>query len=385
MTGELRSTNEGGTAMSTEWVSLMTELGRDFATRAEVHDRDGSFVAENYATLRAHGAFGAGVPAELGGGGAPHATLAAMVRELARHCGSTALAFSMHSHVIATMAYSWRAGNPAVEPILRRVAAEKLVLITSGGSDWLNGSGKLERAEGGFRMNGRKIFSSGAPAGDLLMTTGIFDDPNDGPTVYQFAVSLGAEGVKILDTWRTLGMRGTGSHDVELKDLFLPDAVMQGVRRPAGKWHPFLHVAALCALPVVFSAYLGVAEAARALALEIAARRKDDPLVAVVAGELENHIVAAQLALESMLALTATQKPGPETTNAMCIRRTLVGKAVLAAVDKALELAGGAGFYRSAGIERCFRDVQGARYHPVPEKAQARMTGRFLFGLGLDG
>jgi alkylation response protein AidB-like acyl-CoA dehydrogenase len=265
------------------------------------------------------------------------------------------------------------------------VAAEKLILITSGGSDWLQGSGKLERVEGGFRMNGRKVFSSGVLAGDLLMTTGVFDDPTDGPTIYQFPIALKAEGVKILDTWRTLGMRGTGSHDIELTNVFLPDAVMHGIRRPVGKWHPFMHMAALCALPIIYAAYVGIAESARRLALELAARRKDDALVAVAAGEMENQLVTAQLAHESMIALTATQAPGPETTNALCIRRTLVGKAVSATVEKALEVAGGVGFYRSAGLERCFRDIQAARYHPMPEKAQARMTGRFLFGLGLDG
>ncbi|MES1204952.1 MAG: acyl-CoA dehydrogenase family protein [Pseudomonadota bacterium] len=370
--------------MSADWIAMMTELGTEFGTRAAAHDGDDSFVAENYARLRAAGAFAAGVPAELGGGGASHATLCAMVRELAHHCGSTALAFAMHSHVVATLAYSWRAGNPAPEGMLRRVSAENLVLITSGGSDWLQGSGKLERVNGGFRMNGRKVFSSGVLAGDYLMTTGVFDDPQSGPTVYHFPLSLKTEGVRIVDTWRTLGMRGTGSHDIEIENVFLPEAVMQGVRRPAGKWHPFMHTAALCALPIIYAAYVGIAEAARAIALALAARRKDDALVMIAAGELESQIVAARITHESMVALTATEKPGPETTNAICVRRTLLGKAVIGAVEKALELAGGAGFYRSSGLERCFRDVQAARYHPIPEKAQLRMTGRFLLGLGLD-
>lgn len=70
---------------------------------------------------------------------------------LARHCSSTALAFSMHTHLVATLAYLWRAGNAAPETMLRRVAAENLVLVSTGGSDWLSGSGKLERVDGGFR------------------------------------------------------------------------------------------------------------------------------------------------------------------------------------------------------------------------------------------
>ena len=367
-----------------DWIELMATLGRDFATRAAAHDRDDSFVAENYAALLEHGAFAAGVPSELGGGGASHEDLCQMIRELARHCGSTGLAFSMHTHLVGTLAYLWRSGNKAPEPMLRRVAAEKLVLVSSGGSDWLAGSGTLEKVEGGFRMNGRKIFASGVPAGDVLMTTGVYNDPNDGPTVYHFPLSLKAEGVKILDTWRTLGMRGTGSHDVEIQNAFLPDAVMQGVRRPSGKWHPFMHTVALAALPIFYGAYVGVAEAARASALALAMRRRDDPLVAVLAGELENQLVTAQIAHDSMVALAKTAKPGAEATSAMLCRRTIVANAVLRAAEKAQELGGGAGFYRSADLERCVRDLQGARYHPLPEKPQTRLTGRLLMGLDFD-
>src|ERR1700759_3325112 len=108
----------------------MRRLGEDFATRASAHDEEGSFVAENYAALRAHGAPAAGVPAELGGGGATHAEPAAMIRELARHCSSTALALSMHTHPIAAQAYLWRAGNKAPEGLLRRVAAENVIVAT---------------------------------------------------------------------------------------------------------------------------------------------------------------------------------------------------------------------------------------------------------------
>jgi alkylation response protein AidB-like acyl-CoA dehydrogenase len=367
-----------------DWVSVMTDLGRDFATRTADHDRDDSFVAENYAALRARGAFAAGVPGELGGGNASHRELCLMIRELSRHCGSTGLAFSMHTHLVGTLAYLWRSGNKAPETMLRRVAAENLALVSSGGSDWLMGSGTLEKVDGGYRMNGRKIFSSGAPSGDVLMTTGVYTDPAGGPTVIHFPLSLKGEGVTILDTWRTLGMRGTGSHDVEIKNVFLPDAIMRGVRRPVGKWHPFMHAVVLAAVPIFYGAYLGVAERAREIALGLAARKKSDPLVQIVAGEMENQIVAAEIAHDSMIGLTETRKPGPDTTSAMMCRRAAFVSGVTRAVEKAMELGGGAGFYRSAGLERCFRDVQAARYHPIPEKPQTQLTGRFLLGVDWD-
>jgi acyl-CoA dehydrogenase len=367
-----------------DWIAKMAELGPEVAKRSAEHDEKDSFVAENYALLKEHGAFAAGVPAELGGAGASHADLCGMIRELAHHCSSTALAFSMHTHLVATMAYVWRGGNKAPEPMLKRVAAEKLVLISTGGSDWLPGSGTLEKVEGGYRLTGRKIFASGVPSGDVLMTTGVYDDPKDGPTVFHVPVSLKADGVKVLDTWYVLGMRGTGSHDVELKGVFLPDAVMGGVRRAAGKWHPFMHAVALAALPVFYAAYLGVAEAARDIALRLAARKKQDPATALLVGEMENLLVTAQLAHASMVELVKTEKPGPAATSAVLARRTILAKAAIGTVEKAVEVAGGVSFYRSQGLERLFRDVQAARFHPLPEKAQTRLTGRLALGLDIE-
>jgi acyl-CoA dehydrogenase len=308
-----------------------------------------------------------------------------MVRELARHCSSTALAFSMHTHPIAAQAYNWRAGNKAPEALLRRVAAEKLVIATSGGSDWLNGSGKLEKVDGGFRLTARKVFGSGGPGADLLLTTGIYDDPKDGPTVIHVPVPFKSEGVKILDTWKVLGMRGTGSHDIALEAVFIPDAAAGGVRRPPGKWHPSLHAVVLIALPIVYAAYLGAAEAAREIALKLAARRKDDPVLPLVLGELEREITTARIVHADAVQLAATAKPGPEATSEMCTRRGILGAALISAVERAMEAAGGAGFYRQTGLERLFRDVQASRYHPVPDKAQLRLTGRLMLGLDIDG
>jgi acyl-CoA dehydrogenase len=369
----------------TDWIAIARELGPSFAERAAAHDADDSFVAENYAGLKEHGFFAAGVPAELGGGDASHADMCAVVREIAHHCGSTALAFSMHTHNVVTQALSWRGGNKAPEPFLRRVAAEKLVIATSGGSDWLLGSGKLEKVEGGFRMNGRKIFSSGVPSATLFTTMGIYDDPQNGPTVCHFPLALPADGFKILDTWRVLGMRGTGSTDVELKDVFIPDAAMGGLKRAPGKWHPFIHLVALSALPIVYAAYLGVAESAREIALATAKKKKDDPHAPYLVGEMDNLLTTAQIGHASMVDLARPAKPSPETTSAILARRTIVAQAILRTVEKALEVAGGGGFYRSAHLERLFRDVQASRYHPMQEKAQLRLSGRLALGLDIDG
>jgi len=365
------------------WVAVVRQLGPAFAARAAAHDADDSFVADNYKDLRAHRLFSAGVPAELGGGGASQAELADALRVLATYCSSTALALSMHTHQVLIPAWRWRYEGSTVEPFLRRVAAEELILVSTGGSDWVAGSGTAEKVEGGYRISAIKIFASGAPAGDLLMTMAVYDDPKDGPTVLHFAIPLSASGVKVQDTWRTLGMRGTGSHDIVLDRVFVPEAAI-GARRPAGRWSLPMHVTAAQALPIIYSVYVGVAEAACALALDVAAKRRDDPTIQALVGEMENELTTARLALGHMLD-AARGSMGAETTGKVLVGRTLVARAVVKTVERAMEVAGGAGFYRSLGLERLFRDVQGARYHPVREPAQVLYTGRLALGLDVNG
>ena len=365
------------------WTDLGDDIGAGFATRAAEHDESDTVVAENYAAMRSRRIFSAGVPEELGGAGASVADLAGLLRTLAHHCSSTALALSMHTHLVATAAWRWRHQQAPVEPLLRRVAAENLVLISTGGADWLQGSATAVSTGGGFRVTGRKVFCSGAPAAALMLTTAVYDDPSAGPTVLQIAVPTNAAGVQVQDNWKALGMRGTGSHDITFEDVFVPDAAVL-LRRPSNKWHPLIHTIAMIALPVFNSVYVGVAEAARGLALHAAARRRDDPLVQVVAGEMENELTMTQLALARMIDLAMTRQPGVETTAEVLSCRAILGRGARATVDKAMELAGGGGFMRRATLERLFRDVQGVRYHPLQDKPGALTVGRAALGLSLD-
>ena len=368
----------------TNWLNLADRVATEIGPRAAQHDADDSFVAECYARLKADGFFKMHVPTELGGYGASYAELCAVVRKLGAACGSTALAFAMHSHIVAVAAWRWRNEKAPTDGLLKRVAAENLICISSGGSDWLKSAGVATKVEGGYRIKARKVFSSGSPMGDLLVTSSVTDDPQAGPTVLHFAVPFKAEGVKVLDTWRVMGMRGTGSNDVELNDVFVPDAAISG-RRSQGKWHPLFHAISMLAFPIIYSAYMGIADGARAKALQVARKKGDDDSTSYLAGEMENAHAAAEIAYADMLRIADSEKPGPETSSRQMIRRTLVGQNAIKTVERAMELAGGAAFYREMGLERAFRDVQAARYHPLQEKPQLRYTGRVALGLDIDG
>lgn len=352
-------------------------LAKDCASRAEAHDRDESFVAENYEKLKAEGLISAAVPKELGGLGAEVGEMADVVRRLAHGCGSTALAFSMHTHQVVIPAWRWRNQPPAapkVEPVLRMVAEKNIVLLSSGGGDWIGGSGRAEKAEGGWRINARKGFVSGAPAGNILMTTAISDEG-----ILHFGLPMAALEVKRLDTWHTMGMRGTGSDDVEIDGFFLPDDKV-ALKRPAGEWHPLFQIIATLAFPLIYAAYLGVAESARDIALDLARKRKGDARQPRLVGEMETALRAAQMAHRHMVTVAETMAPGAESVSEVMIGRQLVEQNAIRAVELAMEVAAGQGFYRAAGLERRFRDIQGARYHPMRREVQRLYTGALVLG-----
>jgi alkylation response protein AidB-like acyl-CoA dehydrogenase len=355
------------------------------AARAEQADAADAFVADSYAELRAAGLLEAGVPAELGGGGASLPELCDMLRVLAHGCGSTALAFAMHTHQVAVPAWRWRhqpQARAAVEPILRRVATERIVLLSSGGSDWIGGSGTAERVEGGWRVTARKAFTSGSPAGDLLMTGAVAEEDGESIVVH-FAAPMAAPEVRVLDTWHALGMRGTGSHEVRIDGLLVPDAKVS-FKRKAGQWHPVFQIIATIAFPLIYSVYLGVAESARDLAVDLAKRRPSSPRTRSMAGRLDTTLAATRLAHRSMVEAAERNAPGADSVNDVMIGRRLVEEGAIGTVEFAMELAGGVGFHRAAGLERRFRDVQAARYHPLQKDAQAEYAGAMALGEPMD-
>src|SRR5690242_5273754 len=121
MTTMTETTATAGTTTDT-LVGRARALAPVLTDNAARHDAEGTFVTEAHAALRDAGLLRVAVPTELGGDGSTVADLAALQRELAQHCGSTALASAMHQHVVAFTAWRYRRGLPGAEATLRRVA-----------------------------------------------------------------------------------------------------------------------------------------------------------------------------------------------------------------------------------------------------------------------
>ncbi len=368
-------------ASNTDLIAIVNRLGKRFAERAAATDDNDSFVAENYAELKTSGLVEAGVPRDLGGGGASIDELSEMLRTLAHHCSSTALAFSMHTHNVANLAWRWKHQKAtAVEPLLKRIAAEHIVLVSSGGSDWIAGSGQAEKVEGGYRIKARKVFASGCPAGDVLMAGAVLDDGPNGPMVLHFGIPMTSPHVRIDPVWRTLGMRSTGSHDVLIDGHVVPEAAISFSRR-AGEWHPIFEIIAVISVPLIYAVYIGVAESACELAIGLAKKRRSDRHVLQLVGRMQTELCGARIGHRHMLDVARRNQPSAAAVNDVMMGRQLVAQHAIHAVELALEAAGGAGFYRAQGLERRFRDIQAARYHPMQAGPLAEFAGATALGL----
>lgn len=359
---------------ASHWIEVAHSLGEEFAGRAESHDEGDTFVSRNYTALKERRVFSAAVPEELGGGGASHREISDMLRTLAQYCGSTALALSMHQHLIAAAVWKHRRGQGG-EAMLKNVAEKQLVLVSTGAGDWLESNGSMTKTDGGYLVSARKHFASQSAVGDVLVTSAPFMDE-----VLHFSLPMNAAGVTVSNDWRAMGMRGTGSHTVKLENVFIPDGTI-ALRRPRGAYHPIWNVVLTVAMPLIMSVYVGIAQKAAELSIGHIRRKKAaKPHAPALIGAMNNDLVAAEIQLNDMLRIAnnldfeAIDQNGHD----ILARKTNAANAAIGVVTKAMEIVGGEGFYRGFGLERLFRDIQAARYHPLPESDQVKFSGEYL-------
>jgi alkylation response protein AidB-like acyl-CoA dehydrogenase len=361
------------------FLELVHKLGKEFESRAEQSDNNDSFVAENYSSLKEYGFLKAIIPAELGGSGISHSEMCDILRIIAQYCSSTSLALSMHQHLLSANVWKYKQGQ-GMEEMLKKVAANQPVLVSTGANDWLESSGQMEKTNDGFFVTAVKHFSSQSAGGDILVTSGVYEDPQQGWQVLHFSVPFKSTGVSILNNWQAMGMRGTGSHSVKLEKVFIPETAIT-LRRARGEFHPVWNVILTVAMPLIMSVYLGIAQKAEKIAITHAAnQKKNRPYIPELIGEMHNQLTAAEISVKDMIRIANDFDFKPIDQNGLDIisRKTIAANACIKVIEKAMEIVGGQGFYRSFGLEKLFRDVQAAKYHPLQEKDQLRFSGEYI-------
>ncbi len=232
------------TPLQRELLARAHALGRDrFAARAPQWDREASFPFANYDDLREAGFLKLCVPVSHGGLGADYATYMMVAAEIGRFCGATALTWNMHicstmwTGVLAdgiAMTDAQRAEHLARRELhFQRIVNDGAIYAQpfSEGSAAAAGRAPFgttaKKVDGGWLVNGRKIFASLSGAADyygILCTEDKGDDHPDARDTLYISVPATSAGFSISGDWDPLGMRGTVSRNLAFKDVFVSDA-----------------------------------------------------------------------------------------------------------------------------------------------------------------
>jgi alkylation response protein AidB-like acyl-CoA dehydrogenase len=368
--------------------------------RAPMYDRDNKFFDEDFAELKNAGYLNAAVPKELGGLGLTLAEVGREQRRLAYHAGPTALAVNMHFYWTGVAADVWRSGDKSVEWMLTETVKNGAVFAAGhaeSGNDLplLLSTTKAERVAGGYRFTGRKSFGSLTPVWTYLGLHGLDTSDPNAPRVVHAFMPRGTEGSAIVDVWDTLGMRATQSQDTVLDGAFVPDKYIPRVVS-AGAAGIDLFVIGIFAWALLGFAnvYYGIAQ--RMLEQTIASLKTKTSIgltrPMIYHPEIQHEI--AEMVMEMEAIQPHIEKIAQEWSDGVDHGHNWGLKIVAAkyravtgawkVVDKCLDLQGGFGIFKQAGVERMWRDARLGLIHPANSALAHEFVGKTALGINPD-
>ncbi|HYZ64668.1 MAG TPA: acyl-CoA dehydrogenase family protein [Acetobacteraceae bacterium] len=358
------------------------------AEHAASVDQEASFPWASIEALQAEGVLGLTARRSDGGQEAGLVEAAALVREAGRGCASSALILAMQLiHVRAAWRGSWpeklaaRVGRSAVGcgALINALRVEPALGTPARGGLPATAARRVAQ---GWSINGRKIYSTGAPGLSWMIVFARTDEAE--PRVGQFLVPARTQGIQIEPTWDQLGLRGSGSHDVVLDGVVVPEDHAVDLRAPREWAQPDPDGAAWNGL-LIAALYTGVAEAARDWTAGFLRSRVPSNLGAPLAtlprmqeamGRIEARVLTSRRLIESAAAETDADRP-PDPAESGLIK-TIAAENAIASVQACLELAGNHGLSRANPLERHLRDVLCARVHTPQPDAAYTTAGRLI-------
>ena len=378
------------------FIDLAATLADDFARRAARYDEEGAFPYDNYARLRESGYTLLTIPEELGGLGASMLQRIKAQERLAQGCGATALAINMHLNVVGLLVDFWRTfKDPKVEAQLRQVAAGRLICGGSGSEPdnavpVLRPRATARRVNGGWLVNGRKIFGTQSIALNLFFAEATWaDDPENETIITFFIPPRDTPGLTFKDDWHTMGMRATASRGTELKDAFVPESAVMLQRKTftrGGIIDLFLRAPFTIGAP-----YIGIAVAARNFVVEFMRERPRFPLKKPMShlpsvynkvGEMDVLIESARAVMWKAAAEADLEDPQSWARKNVAARMVAIENSVRV-VDLAMRAVGGQSYFKRLPLERLFRDVRAGLFHPLDSDETLELLGKSAFGIPL--
>jgi alkylation response protein AidB-like acyl-CoA dehydrogenase len=373
--------------MMKRWRGMIRELSAETRIYSQLR-----FPFENFQELSDAGLLALTVPFVLGGAGAGVREAAQVVNNVGKADAATGLVLAMHyiHHLVIADSERWPthlARKLAKETIDGLALVNALRVEPEQGSPSRGGLPQttVTRTANGWRLNGRKIYSTGAPILKWYTVWAKTDEPE--VRVGLFLVPAGLPGTTINETWDHMGLRASGSHDVVFDDVLFPLDHEIDVRK-ASEWGAPDLTQTTVQVVLVGAVYDGVARAARDWVVQFLQNRVPSslgvplstlPRAQEIVGEIEAKLAVNARLLDSFardiddgVALTASE--------ANIVKLTVTNNAI-AAVEEALSLTSNHGLSRTNPLERHFRDVMCGRVHTPQDDATRLGAGRLALGL----
>ena len=325
----------------------------------------------------------AGAPASLGAAQASPAVTLRCAEEVAR--GDASAGWCVSIAATSSLLAGWLSAEGAAEVFGAPDAVAAGVWAPRGSA---------RPVDGGYRVSGRWAFCSGIEHSGYLFGGCVIQSDGDGAGT-PLILGMPTRELEVLDTWHTLGLRGTGSHDAVADDVFVP--------REHGLWllEPPVCDAALYRFPIfaffalsISAAALGNARGAIEDLVELAAGKRSLGSSRTLAERAAtwSTVAQAEAALraarafyyeaidDGWAAAEAAAELTVELRTGLRLAATHAVRTAAAVAREMHDLGGGAAIYESSPLQRRLRDANAATAHFKVNAATWELTGRLLLG-----
>ncbi|RKR88476.1 alkylation response protein AidB-like acyl-CoA dehydrogenase [Micromonospora pisi] len=350
-------------------------------------ERDRGLPEDLVDDLTGLGLFRLAAPNAAGGVEADPLTMFEVFEELGRADGSVGWCTMIGAATGATLGY-------LDEPVAAKLLADPRFLIAGVAAP----SGRATMVPGGYRVRGRWSFASASRhsthlVGGCVVFDGDTPAPGPGGMPQVRHVIMPAADLSIHDNWDVVGLAGTGSHDIEAVDVFVPDAYSFSLFGPPRQDRPLYRFPVFGLLAFGIGAVaLGIARAALDEFARLAGEKRDPltgqpvagkPMIQAGLAEAEAILGAGRAYLLGEIAdcwrrVSAGEVVPVEQRARLRLAIAYATRSAAHAVDLVYHAGGGASIRASSPLQRCFRDVHVATQHALVSQDVRELVGAVL-------
>ena len=376
----------------TDEQKLIRETAREFTNkeivaRARENDRNSHFDLELVAKIAEQGYLGAIVPREYGGAGLDYTTYGIIVEEIGRGDSAMRTVISVQTSLVCSAIMRWGTEEQKQRYLPKLCSGEWLgcfgLTEPDTGSDAANQRTRAKKSDGGWVINGAKMWISMGNHADVAMIFAQTDPEKGNRGLACFLVETdGNEGYQPQEIHNKMGLRGSDTASISLSDCEVPEDALLGevgdgfkiamTSLDSGRYSVAAGCVGICQGCVDES--VSYAKERQQFGRPIASFQLVQAMIADMAVETD----AARMLVYRAGYLKDSGKPSTTETS---IAKLYATEAAVKCANTAIQVHGGAGYVDDHPVERYFRDVRVTTLYEGTSQIQKLIIGRALTGI----